>query len=502
MMKRSDSRFETGAAGRALMFFSLLSLAWPAFAAEPERAELYGESERAKKLIVHLTGAGGVEGSGIVVNIDEQYLYGVTAKHVVMSRGKLVTTLQARLRMWPQPLPAQVDRGHNELDLAAFKVDYRPLGLSSGEIRTALDFGQLGSSQKLDTGDLIQTIGHAAGGAWIDSKEPGHLASRDASLSRGPEILALQHFCPPGHSGGGVFDGRWQLVGMIVDNQDPFCHAIRIETVFRVLADWKYSHLLHGGKNNEKGPVAPRDITVAVVDFDNRSGAPIPDIGAAGRDITTSFLFNIPGVQVVTRDRLASISREILLQGTKGTGASRLGRLLEAQAIVTGSVNRYDVERRMFAALGTSAVTDTYRMSITLQVIDVDSGEIQFSETFDIERKNTYAKAGSAPQKFLSRESELLEALLENTAKEKVTSALRQISAGVGIAGQLLAVPIVTEPAGAEVIIGGVVEGSTPITVNLMPGVHEIELHKVGFAPWKRRVRIEPDFKLEVHLSP
>lgn len=491
-------------AGRIALLLAALATTGSPAAAEQERAELYGESERAKKLIVHLTGAGGVEGSGIVMNVDEQYLYGVTAKHVVMSRGKLVSSLQARLRMWPQPLPATVDRGHNSLDLAAFKVDYRPLGLSSGEVKAALDFGQLGSSQSLDTGDVIQTIGHAAGGAWIDSKEPGHLASRDASLTRGPEILALQHFCPPGHSGGGVFDSRWQLVGMIVDNQDPFCHAIRIETIFGALADWKYAHQLHGGKKNEKGPVAAREITVAVVDFDNRSGAQIPDIGAAGRDITTSFLFNIPGVQVVTRDRLTSINREIYLQGTKGSvgGASRLGKLLEAQAIVTGSVNRYDIERRTFQALGTSAVTDTYRMSITLQVIDVDSGEVKFSETFDIERKNTYAKASSAPQKFLSRESELLEALLENTAKEKVTSALRQISAGTGIAGRLLAVPIVTVPAGAEVIVGGVVEGTSPLTVNLTPGVHEIEIIKVGFAPWKRRVRVEPDFQLEVHLSP
>lgn len=485
----------------SLLFMMIFS--WPLYGGAG-RAELYGESERAKKLIVHLTGAGGVEGAGIIVNVDEQYIYGVTAKHVVLSRGKMVVSLQARLRMWPRPLQAQVDRGHQTLDLASFKVDYRALGLSAGEVLAALDFGQLGSSQLLDTGEVIWTIGHAAGGAWIDSKEPGHLASRDASLSRGADTLALQHFCPPGHSGGGVFNEHWQLVGMIIDNQDPFCHAIRIETIVKTLSDWKYPHLLRKPTRGDNAPVAPRDITVAVVDFDNRSTAEIPDIGAAGRDITSSFLFNLPGVRVVTRDRMDSVNREIYLQGTKGSvaGTTRLGKLLEADAIVTGSVNRYDVERRVFDGYDTSAAVDLYRMSLTLQIIDIDSGEIRFSETFDIERKTTYAQATSAPREPLSRESELLKGLLENKARDKVKSALRQISAGVGIAGRMLAIPITTEPPGAEVIIAGVVEGNTPLTVNLTQGIHEIEILKVGYEPWVRRVKIVPDFQLVVHLSP
>lgn len=486
------------------MVFSL-SLLLGAALAGAEPSELYSESESAKKLIVHLIGPGGIEGSGILVNLDDQFVYGVTAKHVLMSRGKVASGLQARLRMWPRALPATIDRGHPSMDLAAFKIDYRSLGLSRGEILAAVDFGRLGSSELLDNGDAILTIGHAPGGAWIDSKEPGHVASRDASQARGEDILALQHFCPPGHSGGGVFDANWRLVGMIVDNQEPFCHAIRIEKVLRSLTDWKYPYLLSGSPGSEPEiQTAPRDIVVAVVDFDNKSSAAMPDIGAAGRDITTTFLFNLPNVRVVTRDRLTSINREIYRQGTQGsvTGATRLGKLLDATAIVTGSVNRYDVERRVFKGHGTNAAVDTYRMSLTLQIIDIESGEVRFSDTFDIERKSSYAQASSAPPQPLHRESELIEALLENQAKEKVVSGLRQIAGGVGIAGRLLAIPIVTEPPGAQVIIGGVIEGNTPLVVNLKAGIHEIELERVGYAPWKHRVKVVPDFKLDVHLTP
>lgn len=475
-----------------------------AAAAEKEKAERYSESERAKHLIVHLTGAGGVEGSGIVVNVDENFVYGITAKHVLMTRGKIVGSFQARLRNWPRPLPAYIDRGHPVLDLAAFKIDFRPLGLSAAEIKSSIDFGLLGSSGGIDSGDPIFTIGHAAGGAWIDSKEAGHLASRDASAARREEYLVMQHFCPPGHSGGGVFDDKWRLAGMILDNQQPFCHALRIESVLTTLSDWKYPYLLYRADRGPEFAVAPRDIVVAVVDFDNRTTAQIGDIGAAGRDITTSFLFNLPNVKIVTRDRLESVNREIYREGTKGSvsGAARLGKLLDATAIVTGSINRYEAVRRKFVGHGTNAIVDTYRMSITLQVIDIESGEVRFSDTFDIERKNTYAQASSAPAQFLNRESELLETLLENTARDKVVSGLRQIAAGVGIAGTLLAIPIITEPPGAEVIIGGVIEGNTPLTVNLIQGIHEIELDKVGYAPWKRRVKVGADFRLEVHLAP
>lgn len=470
------------------------------YAVSAENVDLFELSEKAKKLIVHIAAADGAEGSGIVVNVDDKYVYGVTAKHVVTSRNKIRGDLKVKLRMWNRALPMEVDRAHYELDLAAFRVDYSSLGLSAGEVLDSLDFAQLGKSTTLNPGDGVMTIGHAASGAWIDSKVPGHLASDDGD----PDTLAIQYICPPGHSGGGAFDQNWRLVGMIVDFEDPFCHALRIETVLRILSDWKYEHRLELALV-EDAPGAPETITVAVVDFDNRSGANIPDIGPAGRDITTSFLFNLPGVKLVTRDRLASVNREIYLAGTQGSssGASRLGKILDADAIVTGSVNRYDVERRTFKGYNTSAATDTYRMSLTLQVIDVNTAEVKFSETFNIERKTSYAQATSAPYEPLSRESELLKAILENYAKEKVQSAMRQIAAGMGTAGRLVAVQISTVPEGAEVIINGILEGTAPLTVNLAMGMHEIEVFKRGYVPWKRRVRVVPDLRpLDIHLSP
>jgi len=479
--------------------WGLLFVMAPAMAQTDSTVLFEGGSEEAKKLIVRITAENGIEGSGIVVNVDGKYVYGVTAKHVLMARGKPAQDLKARLRMWRQALPLELDRGHPLKDLAAFKVDYSPLGLSEGELRASLNFEQLGSS-RIDAGSAVYTIGHAAGGAWVDSQNPLRLASSDVQSS---DMLAFQYFCPPGHSGGGLFDGQWRLVGMITDNQEPFCHALRIESVLASLGDWSYEYQLEPAPSREKGPAAPEDITVAVVDFDNRSGADIQSIGPAGRDITTSFLSNLPGVTLVTRDRLASVNRELYVTGTKGSveGASRVGKLVEADALVTGSVNRYDVERRTFKGYNTTAATDTYRMSITLQVIHVDTGVVKFSKTYDVERKTSYAQATSAPREPMSRESELLEELLEIQAKEEVQQALRELASGLD-KGRLIAVPIATVPEGAEVVVSGIYQGTTPVTIQLMMGVHEIEIRKRGYAFWRKRVKVEPDFRLDVHLSP
>ena len=290
---------------------------------------------------------------------------------------------------------------------------------------------------------------------------------------------------------------------MITDNQEPFCHALAIGSVLAFLSEGRLDYRLGIAPDSGRGPAAPKDITVAVTDFENRSGANIPDIGPAGRDITTSFISNLPGVRVVTRDRLAALNREIQLHGVRGypQKVAELADFLGADALVTGSVNRYDVERRTFKGYNTSAHVDTYRMTMTLQVIDIKSAEVIFSKTFDTEKKSTYAQATSAPSRPLDRESELLAVLLEDQAKEEVQNTLRQIAAGLGKA-KLLAVPIVSDPDGAEVVINGIVQGNTPLTVNLVMGVHEVEITKRGYAPWRHRVKVVPDFRLDVHLAP
>ena len=51
-------------------------------------------------------------------------------------------------------------------------------------------------------------------------------------------------------------------------------------------------------------------------------------------------------------------------------------------------------------------------------------------------------------------------------------------------------VTVLTEPAGAEVLVDGKPLGSTPARLELDAGSHRLELRQVGFKPWITDVQV------------
>jgi hypothetical protein len=461
-----------------------------------DKSSLYQDADRAELLVARVT-APNSEGAGIIFHIDDRYVYGLTAKHVMFQRGKVIEGLVAELRSWPgKQLPVESHRLHHELDLAVFRADLAPLGLSRAEVLQGVPLDQLGASSDLDPGNALYSLGHSAASAWIASKDPLRFSKEDGQTG-----FLFESDCPQGHSGGAVFDEQWHLVGMMIEEARPFCRALRIETILKIVQGWKLGISLRNPPPRKGDKGAPRQITVAVVDFDNRSAKDLPSLGFVAQDITTSYLHTLPGVVLVSRDRLDSIRHEIKLPETVNTGAgiSRIGSLLQADALVTGSIVRYDVERRTFEGYGTSALQDIFRMTISLQILDVNTARVQFSKNFDVERVKQYPKAGSAPREPIDLTSELLTALLDQ-AQPDLRSALSQVVGGLGVAGQLINVPVSSTPAGADVILNGIYMGKTPITLQVALEIHEVRVVLPGYEPWTRRFRAEVGKGIEATL--
>lgn len=478
----------------------LVAGAWSSrLEAQKGRAALFEDgADRAEALVVRIT-APTTEGAGILIHADAKYAYGITARHVLFRQGKVVEGLQAHFRAWPhQQFPVEGHRLHHEEDLAVFRADLSALGLSAGEIQRLIPLDQLGSSMELDPGDLLHSMGHSTVGGWISPKEAIHFGRRDGNNS-----FLFELPCPQGHSGGGVFDKDWRLVGMMIEEERPYCRALRIEPILRILQAWKLEMSLRVPPTRRADKAVNRDITVAVVDFDNRSSKDLPNLGFVAQDITTSFLHSLPGVKLVTRDRLESVRKEIGLPGTlkEGEGISRVGRLLAADALVTGSIVRYDVERRSFSGYNTSALQDIFRMSISLQILHVDSGRVQFSKNFDVERTQQYPVASSAPTQPIDRTSELLTALLDQ-AQGDMRNALSQVAAGGGEASKFILVHVTTTPAGADVILNGTYMGHTPYDLQVTQDYHELQLELAGHESWQRRIKVQPGMAIEVSLVP
>src|SRR5579884_678716 len=53
-------------------------------------------------------------------------------------------------------------------------------------------------------------------------------------------------------------------------------------------------------------------------------------------------------------------------------------------------------------------------------------------------------------------------------------------------------VEIVSSPSGADIEIDGKFVGSTPSTISVTPGDHEIAVKKNGFAAWDRKMSVSP----------
>lgn len=490
-------------AGRfaALAFIGAGLWVAPLAAAQKSNTELFQEGEeRAGLLVVRIT-APTTEGAGILFHVDGKYAYGITARHVLFRQGKVVEGLQAHFQAWPNhQFPVESHKLHHEEDLAVFRADLTALNKSATEILKFIPLDQLGSSVGLDPGDELHSMGHSTVGGWISPKDVIKFGRAD-----GKNGFLFELDCPQGHSGGAVFDATWGLVGMMIEEERPYCRALRIEPIMKIVQAWKLNVSLRLPPARQADKPSPRQITVAVMDFDNRSGRQdLLDLGFVAQDITTSSLHDLPGVALVTRDRLDSVRKEIRLPSNlqPDKGISQAGRLLNADAIVTGSIVRYDEERRTFTGYGTSALQDVVRMSISLQILHVKTGKVQFSKVFDVERTQQYPVASSAPPKPVDRTSELLGALLEQ-AKGEMRNALSQVAAGGGEATKFIRVRVTTTPAGADVVLNGHYLGPTPYDLQVIQdSTHELHLELSGHESWHRRIRVQPGMTIDVNMAP
>ncbi|GAK59126.1 serine/threonine protein kinase [Candidatus Vecturithrix granuli] len=219
------------------LILSLCLLFWllggGVFGARPVSAQnppSASKAEQAKILIVKVRAKNSF-GAGILFSLSGGYLFIATANHVVQGSPKELEELFVEFEfLRGATVPAEFVNAYPKLDLAVLRVDIENSRLRDVAV-DALPFNLLGKTLRLQRGEEVYPIGHPEGEDWDVPATPAVIKKVVA------EEISFEPSCFAGHSGGGLFDANWTLVGMMTRTLGRSCEAISFERICATLED-------------------------------------------------------------------------------------------------------------------------------------------------------------------------------------------------------------------------------------------------------------------------
>jgi hypothetical protein len=189
---------------------------------------------RAQQLVVRVTakvGQSDVTGSGIIVGRNRERMYVITANHVVRNGTDQATEVRVYFRWLPGESSEAVLLEHfdPEMDLAVIAIPNPPV--------FAVAFDQLAPARSVKVNDGVYLVGFP-GGALDVNPAPQRITS-----ILGHRVRFRSDSIAAGHSGGGLFNERHELIGMVRNDLGSNTgEAVRIDLVLDALRDpsWNY----------------------------------------------------------------------------------------------------------------------------------------------------------------------------------------------------------------------------------------------------------------------
>ena len=237
---------------------------------------------------------------------------------------------------------------------------------------------------------------------------------------------------------------------------------------------------------------------MAVVGVTNTTGRYLPGIEEAAGEMLNVLLVESGKVTLVERSKLSEIITEqkYALTGLMDLDQSsvQLGRLLGAEYLVTGSITSFDQETTYFRGYGISTAKVVSQMSVSLRVLDVNTGSISFATSFSSSHQENQTKGHhtSSVNRALLRKS--MDGAVRRLVDELGQSAMDSVSE--------VMVYIDSTPQGAEILVDGIYYGDTPFIIPLAPGLCQVAISYPGYARWLREVNAFDGLHINAVLQP
>ncbi|MBM7622827.1 CsgG/HfaB family protein [Sporohalobacter salinus] len=238
--------------------------------------------------------------------------------------------------------------------------------------------------------------------------------------------------------------------------------------------------------------------TVAVVDFTNNTNYRIPNIGnTAGTNLST-LLVNEGQFRIVERTKLKDIMQEQEFSQSglvnQNATAIKLGKLLGAQYIVTGSITNLDIEEKTFEGYDIESTKLKIRLESNIKMINVNTGVIELANIYSTEK--SYQVADTHSINVNSKARILLKDVLQKCATDisKIGSSQKEKAKEV-------TVKFTSDPSGASIEVDGIYVGSTSAEIPVKKGIHVVKISMGGYESWKKKVKFYDGFKVKANLG-
>ncbi len=241
--------------------------------------------------------------------------------------------------------------------------------------------------------------------------------------------------------------------------------------------------------------------TIAVIDFSNNAGYDGPfKIEQVANDILSLLLADTDKFRVLERSKVYSLAKELQFNRTELVDpekAVKMGKLLGAQYIATGSITEMGTNVKTFSGYGVNTKNINYYIAIEVRIIDTERGEIIFGDIMSDSKmvrqtKNLSTYQGEAIYK------ELLKNALSKSVNKLMNNFSGQSKKRMTYGKQT--VQILSSPEGADIEIDGAFVGNTPYMVTISDGVHGIKISKAGYRPWEKNVNVSDGMQIKATL--
>lgn len=242
--------------------------------------------------------------------------------------------------------------------------------------------------------------------------------------------------------------------------------------------------------------------TIAVLDFTNQAGpgAP-PGIERMANDVLAVLLAQTGKFRVLERTKVDALQREIEFNKSEWVNpkkAIKMGKMLGAEYIATGSITDLGAEVKSFSGYGVTTKNVAHSLSIELKIIDTKKGEIIFGDL-----TSDSLTLQQSPHLSQSLGEELYKKLLKNALAKSVNKLNASFSGktpSAGVTSGQARVYIHSAPAGADIEINGTVMGKTPANLTIADGTHRLKISKPAYRPWEKQIQVADGLQIKANL--